>query len=98
VAWTHGTRICKPIIEFRGRSPLKLKIYHILDAERKQQIRLMLRIQQTGESSSKPDRRQQKLTGFASVSGTTCGKSWLDTDIDKLFFFVFSMSAISTAF
>jgi len=92
VAWTHGTRICKPIIEFRGRSPLKLKIFHILDAERKQQIRLMLRIQQTGESSSKPDRRQQKLTG------TTCGKSWLDTDIDKLFFFVFSMSAISTAF
>jgi len=39
-----------------GQSPLKLKTFQLSDALRKQKIRLILRILQTGESSSKRDR------------------------------------------
>jgi len=52
----------------------------LFDAKGKQQIRLVLRILQTGEASSKRDLPSPpyKLTEFALVSGTIFGKSGAD--------------------
>jgi len=73
-----------------GRSALMLKTFKLLDFQRKQQIRRILRILQTGESSYKRYRPTtptpvKKTHNFASIFGTASGKSvvgkWIYTPV-----------------
>ena len=94
--WKHmASAEHEPITSVRGRSrdkganmkifhPPKLKPFHLLDAQQKQQIRFILRIFQTGESCFNRDRPPyllwpaQKHTVFESVARITSGKSGVD--------------------